>query len=266
MISPATKSMIPSKTRFRSASPRGWTLVETLVTAAIIAVLAGVTYPVYNAVRRNALKVDSTQRMEGLATAFVNYTSDNNGNMPREDAVGGNDWVMASKPENADVWYNALPELMGAQAVGALASTPEIFYLKDYPLYFKAAEYPEDDKKLAKPYFAVAMNSRLQRRADTGEKKPGTMADLQAPSRTVMFFERGLPGEEKSMGALGGYDGTPKGNAKNFVARYNQKGLVIFADGHAELHPASDLISTSGMIPVPQTEFVWTKDPQEDPN
>lgn len=246
--------------------PRGWTLTELLIVAAILAVLAGVSVPVWQAFRQNAMKVDSTQRMSNLATAFTGYASENNGLMPWEDAVGGNGWAVAAKPENKDVWYNALPALMNAPSVGALATDPGAFYNEAYPLFFKGAEYPDGDKKFGKPFFAVAMNSRLQRRDDDGLKKQGSIAHVAVPARTVIFFERGLPDEDKAMGALGGYDGTPKGNASNFVARYNKKGLLIFADGHAELVKASEIITSSGMVIVPQDAFIWTMDPAENPN
>ncbi|MFM7181879.1 MAG: type II secretion system protein [Verrucomicrobiales bacterium] len=245
---------------------RGWTLTELLIVAAILAVLAGVSVPVWKAFRQNAMKVDSARRMANLATAFTGFASENGGLMPWEDAVGGNSWASAAKPENKDVWYNALPTLMNAPSVGALATDPGTFYNDAYPLYFKGAKYPDDDKKLSKPFFAVAMNSRIQRRGEDGQKKQGSIAHLSVPARTVIFFERGLPKEDKTMGALGGYDGTPKGNAANFVARYNQKGLLIFADGHAELVKASEIITSSGMVLVPQEAFIWTPDPAENPN
>ena len=244
----------------------GWTYVETLVVCAILAVLIGVSFPIFTAVRQNAYKVDAMQKMENLAGAFVNYTTDNGGNLPLEDCQGSDDWVNASNPENANVWYNALPVMMGAQPVGALAASPEVFYTDGYPLFFKGARYPENDKKLRKPYFAVAMNSRLQRKSEDGVKKSGQMIHIKEPSRTVLFFERGLPDDKKSLGVLGPYDGDPKGNPRAFAARYNQQGLLIFADGHAELHSASKLILPSGVIPFPQSEIVWTFDPEEDPN
>jgi type II secretory pathway pseudopilin PulG len=249
-----------------AASRSGWTLVETLVTCAVIAVLAGISYPVYTALRQNSLKADAMQRMGGLATAFVSYTTDNGGNLPLEDATGPDDWTGAANPVNAQAWYNALPPLMSSEPVGSLGNTPELFYAQSYPLYLKGATYPESDKRLRKPFFAVAMNSRLQRKSEDGVKKPGLYVNIKEPSRTVIFLERGLPDEKKSMGVLGPYDGDPKANPRAFVARYNQKGILIFADGHAELHPASDLITTSGLIPFPQTGLVWTNDPAEDPN
>ena len=49
-------------------------------------------------------------------------------------------------------------------------------------------------------------------------------------------------------------------------ARYNGKGLVIFADGHIEVFAVSDLISSSGNIKVPQQDVIWTNDPDDDPN
>lgn len=51
-----------------------------------------------------------------------------------------------------------------------------------------------------------------------------------------------------------------------FAARHAQKGGLIFADGHAELQAASNLLTVSGAIIVPQAAIVWTPNPDDDPN
>ncbi|MEO7101295.1 MAG: hypothetical protein ABI162_18225 [Luteolibacter sp.] len=61
-------------------------------------------------------------------------------------------------------------------------------------------------------------------------------------------------------------DGSPKANPRAFAARHNQKGCLVFADGHAEVHLASDLLTTGGGIVTPQTAIVWTMNPDVDPN
>jgi prepilin-type N-terminal cleavage/methylation domain-containing protein len=253
----------------RTRGAAGFTLVELLVCVAIVAVLATISFTVMGSMRARANQQHATERLRSISSAFGSYTADNGGLLPWEDCPGTDDWNNASKPENVDVWYNALPKLMGSEPVGELAARPKEFYAQTYPLYIRGAGYPGESKRLEKPFFALAMNSRLQRKADDDEsalKVRGKFHAILNPGRTVLFFERGLPNDKKTIPAQAGYDGAPKGNPRNFAARYNQKGMLVFADGHIEMFQASDLMNAGGQIKVPQDRIVWTCDPDDDPN
>ncbi|MEP4078803.1 type II secretion system protein [Haloferula sp.] len=241
-------------------------MIELLVVVAIIVALAGITVPIMKSMKKRAYRAQAVTKLEALGGALTTFTSDHSGELPWEDAPGSDDWQTASNPENAEVWYNALPPLMGHEPLGALASDPRRFYEDTYPLYLPGAPYPSSDKKLGKPYFAMAMNSRLQRKDDDGVKLRGRLSQIRSASRTVAFFEAGMPGDEKSVPGQRGFDASPKGNARAFVGRYNGKGMVVFVDGHVEQYTASDLITTAGDIKFPQTSVVWTNDPDDDPN
>ncbi|MGB6220154.1 prepilin-type N-terminal cleavage/methylation domain-containing protein [Haloferula sp.] len=244
----------------------GWTMVELLVVVAIIVVLAAITVPIMKSMKNRAYRAHAVTKLEALGGALNAYTSDNAGQLPWEDAPGSDDWQTASDPENAEVWYNILPQLMGAEPLGALASDPRRLYEESYPLFLPGAPYPSGDKKLGTPYFAMAMNSRLQRKNDEGVKIRGKLSQILSPSRTVAFLEAGMPGDKKSVPGQRGFDASPKANARAFVGRYNGKGMIVFVDGHVESFAASDLITTSGDIKVPQNTVIWTNDPDEDPN
>ena len=246
---------------------QGFTLIEVLIVVAISAALAAVGVSLYRSSKQRANQTVALQKMKSLATVLVTYTVENNGALPFEDATGTDDWVNAAKPENQAAWYNALPRLMQAPSVGELGQTnPEGFYREDYPLFIPGAPYPGPTKHLRVPTFAIAMNSRLQRKGDDGIKKAGRYEQIQEPSKTVIILERGMPKDKKTMPAQRGFSGSPKANPRAFAARHNQKGSLIFADGHAELHAASDLITAGGAIIFPQTSIVWTFNPDDDPN
>jgi prepilin-type N-terminal cleavage/methylation domain-containing protein/prepilin-type processing-associated H-X9-DG protein len=246
---------------------RGFTLIELLIVVAVVVALAAIGTSIYRSSKERANQSAALQKMKTLGAAFATYTVDSNGALPAEDSLGSDDWLSAAKPENEGAWYNALPKLMGAKSVGELGqSDPAGLYDKSHPLHIPGAPYPGASKRLAKPAFAVAMNSRLQRKGEDGLKPPGKLDQIQAPGKTVILFERGLPNDKKTMPAQSGFDGSPKGNAGAFAARHNQKGSLIFADGHAELKSASDLLTTAGGIIVPQNSIVWTMNPDEDPN
>ncbi len=187
--------------------------------------------------------------------------------LPREDAPGSDrDWSTVRKPEASEAWYNALPALMGAATVGELSDHPEGFYHDSYPLAVPGAPYPKGSKKFKRPYFAIAMNSRLQRRNKDGEKEPGMLAAIQDQVRTVAFLERGMPRDQMVSKAQRGFTGEPKANARAFAGRHNEKGLLLFLDGHTEVRSVSDLIEKTGRIIYPQVDIIWTPNPEEDPN
>jgi prepilin-type N-terminal cleavage/methylation domain-containing protein len=244
----------------------GWTLIETLITVAIVAILAAIAIPVSTSMKKRAYRAGAVEKLKSLGAAFVSYTADSGGELPWEDAPGTDDWQAAADPANAKAWYNALPDLMMHPPLGDLADNPQRMYSDDYPLFLPGAPYPKSDKKLGKPYFAMAMNSRLQRKDDSGVKIRGTLSSILAPQRTVVFLERGMPGDKETNPGQRGFDAGAKANPRAFAARWNGKGLLIFADGHVEMFAVSDLISNGGQIKTPQISVVWTRDPDDDPN
>lgn len=245
----------------------GFTLIEILIVISITAALAAIGVTLSKTSKAKANQTITLGKMKALGVAFTAYSTDKNGLMPYEDSAGTDDWTNAAKPENQEAWYNALPKMMGAGSVGEIGATnPARFYENTYPLFVPGAPYPSGSKRLGSPTFAIGMNSRLQRKSEEGIKAQGRLAQIQDPSKTVVFLERGLPGDKQTMAAQRGFDGSPKANARAFAARHNQKGCLVFADGHAEVRPASDLLTQGGGIVVPQTAIVWTLNPDSDPN
>jgi prepilin-type processing-associated H-X9-DG protein len=238
--------------------------MELLVAIAIVVVLAAIAFTVMGSMRDNAELARATEKIKSLGNAFVGYTAEHNGLLPYEDAPGPDDWTTAAKPEASEAWYNALPLSMGSMSVGQIGrEDPELFYRDTYPLFVPGAPYPKSDKKLTQPYFAIGMNSRLQRKDEEDYKEQKSLAAILDPVRTVIFLERG---DDKVIAAQRGFDAGPKANARAFAARHNQKGILLFADGHTEVRPVTDLITPSGMIITPQERVIWTADPEDDPN
>jgi type II secretory pathway pseudopilin PulG len=247
--------------------------MEILVVIAIILVLAAIAFPVLSEIQRRANKQVALRNMNQLGAAAGTYTAENSNTLPAEDAKGTDTWGAAANPENANAWYNVLPRRLGNKGVDQYASNPQAFYSKENILYLPGALYPETDKKLARPMFAIAINTKLQRRetdekGEKGEKPPAKLSQITHPARTVLFLEQGLPNEKKAMAQQSKYDGSPKGSAKSFVARYGNVGVVTFVDGHAETIDGTDILEENGQFkfPLQPGDIIWCKTPEENPN
>ena len=65
--------------------------------------------------------------------------------------------------------------------------------------------------------------------------------------------------------------GQPSSYASRFAARHNQNGNLAFVDGHAASHKGNKVVETKSGDPNegkniwPQTEIVWTTDPNAAP-
>lgn len=243
--------------------------MRVLVIAAALLVIFTLGVPIFRLIRQTSHKADTLARMTKLSAAVRTYVSQHDGLLPEEDAKGTDSWKAAADPASVNVWYNALPKLAGSKAVGEYAASPEEFYTPGNLLYLPGADYPEK-RKLEQPFFAIAMNTKLQTTGLEGQKPPLKMSDIVNPSRTVLFLEQGLPGETRSMPqqTKKDYDGASKGSAKSFVARYRNKGWLLFADGHTEDVTATDLLTETARFPFPPgpDDVIWSRTPEEDPN
>ena len=241
------------------------TLVELMVGIVVVIVLAAIALPVVRSARQRSHKAAAVGRLTQLAAASAVYANDHDGALPPEDADGNNSWAAAQSPVNAQVWYNSLPRLAGAKGVGDYAANPKAYYSPENLLYLPGAGYPHSDKKLKSPLFAIAINSKLQRRVGTG--KETKVPQVTHPGRTVLFLEQGLPSEHKTESIQAKYEGRAKGTATGFIGRYGGRGLLAFVDGHVESVQPKDLLTVSGqLLRFPdETDICWVRNPEDEP-
>lgn len=260
----------------RSSQSTGFTLMEILVVVAIIVVLAAIAFPVYGRIKSKANMGTALNVMKQLCGAVGTYAAQNNGELPAEDTKGKDDWQIIGTPEAEKAWYNSLLKIMNVKPVGDFVreNRAAAFYTKENFLFLPGAQYPEG-KKLAQPYFAIAINGRIQRKNKDGKKDEVHLNNFVSPNNTVIFLEQGLPGEPKAHPTTSktAYDGAPKGNAKSFVARYTGKGLIGFVGGNVREVAAKEILASTGdilwdkdMATTNQSAILWTTDPKDDPN
>lgn len=241
-------------------------MMEGLVVLAIVLVLVVIATPIFRIMRERKNKGLALATMRQLSGAVTTYAGQNGGVLPLEDEKGADNWQSVARPDAKEVWYNALPRILGRKTAADFASSPSAFYSPENILYLPGANYPQG-KKLREPLFAIGINSKLQRKDQAGKKAPTKLADIQQAARTVVLLERGLPGESAlQVQSKKDYDGSPKATAKSFVGRYAGEGVLGFADGHVETVKAKELLTEVGDFPFPQVEVIWTANPEENPN
>lgn len=262
----------PCAARARAA----FTLMELLVVVSIILVLAAIALPVYSTVLSRANKAVAINNMRQVTAALISYAGQNDGSFPDENIVQGSSWANAAGPLGDTVWFNVLPRILGKKTVGDYAINPSAFYTKDNLLYLPGAMYPVGTARTAKPLFAFAINSKLQRKVKgQGNTK---LSQVTNPARTVAFLEEGVfNGEPLAMPRVqSAYVGEQKTSAHSFVERYGGQGVLTFLDGHAETVAIKEILTAANKIKVPpecnssatteKTHIVWTRSPEDDPN
>ena len=222
-------------------------------------------------VQHRAGRVQATNIMRQLGSAMGNYATQNGNTLPDEGAVATNSWSYAADPAHANCWFNALPRLLGMKGTADFARNPAAFYTRENLLFLPSANYPVDNSRLIKPLFPIGMNSKLQRTspAESGGtlvKEPVRLNNITNPARTVLFLERGLPSEKRSLPTLPPYDGAPKASFNAFIARYSNVGVLTFVDGHAETVAPLDILLPDGSVPFPPTDVIWSINPEKNPN
>jgi type II secretory pathway pseudopilin PulG len=240
--------------------------VLVLAVLAFLALVAGFAFPVFTVIKMNANQAAALNAMRQFGAAAATYAAENNGTLPETGSKDTDTWAAAASPKNVKAWYNVLPKKLGHKGVDQYASNPQAFYSKENILFLPGAQYPNE--KLARPTFAIAINTKLQRKDEKGEKPPVKLSQITNPSRTVLFLEQGLPKEKKASAQQPKYDGSPNGSAKSFVARYRGAGVVTFVDGHADLVEGKDILEAYGnpWPPLHPGDIIWSKTPEENPN
>ena len=255
----------------KHATNAAFTLIELLIVIGIVAVLAGIVFPVYGSIQLSAKRTQSLSNMRQLGAALLGYCGDNNGALPTEgDTSPTWNGAAANTPTEQTAWYNALPRTYAnSKGVGDYANDKADFYAKGSLFYVPAAKYPST--KLTTPLFAVSFCSKLFDGTFISDNAYVRLSNFLSPAETCIFQESGLPGETPIRTSQTAYNGQAKSYASRSVARYGGKTVLVFADGHADLITGTDIVATSGKAYSPQISAAggkayWTMNPNLDAN
>ena len=143
-------------------SALGFTLIELLVVIAIIAILAAILFPVFAKAREKARQASCQSNLKQLALGMLQYNQDNDETFPAGGGHIGRGWGGRIYPYVKSTGVYKCPDDSTQTATNVAG-----FGEQDYPISY-------------------ALNIDL---GNLRNNNPNTLAALNAPASTVLFFE-----------------------------------------------------------------------------
>jgi len=218
-----------------------FTLIELLITVAVIAILAGMLLPALNAAREKARESTCLSQLKQLGLGNLAYSIDNNDDFaPYSSMMRKN-----TNPENR-IWYGY------EKTAGIIETFNTDGYISPYTgnnrkyLYCPSLDYANetaDDRNkyqgMGYGYNKSGVGSRMFF-GNTNEDQYGCSMKtvrIRRASGLIQFADVANAGAMAARTAkLGGFDilftGTT-GKTNYFHLRHSQKGNIVYADGHA---------------------------------
>ncbi|NBU72900.1 MAG: prepilin-type N-terminal cleavage/methylation domain-containing protein [Bacteroidetes bacterium] len=161
--------------------PRGFTLVELLVVIAILGLLAGLGIPAIKAGLGKARDGACLSNLRQLGVAFLAFTTDNNGYLPRGNN-NKDDTTGTSGREFYKAIYNYIPTLnnqMSGRQVNKVFLCP-------------SDKQPPDQSATCNQYtasFAVEAGSSATAESGVDGNGPRTLASIEKVSQTILLVD-----------------------------------------------------------------------------
>src|SRR5688572_15821051 len=178
--------------------PGGVTLIELLVLIGLLTLLVALLLPSLATAKARARRVECITRLKQWDMAFGAFAEDNDGWIAREcyeplGEVTINNWSQVrgvplpdGTTDSRDVWYNALPPVIGNVPTITFASPPDRprFFDRRSLIHCPAARFPRyvSLPTYLFPLFSIAMNSQL---IQSGPSVKWNLIEQRDPVRTV---------------------------------------------------------------------------------
>lgn len=258
-----------------------FTFIEMLVVIVVIAILAALLLPALARAKEKARSVQCLNNLKQWTTAFVMYSDEHEGFIPREGhrrdgTVRIDSWANVYDRTNKDVWYNALPPYLNerpASAYAPLFSGERPRFYENRLFHCPSAKFPAGVGTDNDAVFSMAMNSKLIMSPASPPECSLRFDVIQRPSDTVAFLDARVNRSEPKVDVQQlDYDlGQPSAFSSRFAARHSRGGNVAFCDGHVAWQSGSVVVETRsgryrGLARFPDGEIIWCADPLADPN
>src|SRR5258706_295781 len=203
-----------------------FSLVEVLVVAAMLALLAALLLPALSTGKAKARRTQCLAQTQQWGEALHFYAGDNLDAIPRR-GQGVRPLTQLNRPAD---WFNALPSELGVQGFGdyiARAGTNA----NSPPALFVC---PETQPAPSRYFLSYAMNMYL---SPWNLPEPHYLSLIQTPA-TVVFLTDGGVGYCSAFPAVAEY--SPQ-------ARHLQTANLVFLDGHAESFKGVEIGANTGI-------------------
>ncbi len=224
----------------RRASRKAFTLVELLIVIAIIALLAGILFPVFAKVREGGRKVACNSNLHQLGLAFAQYTTDYGGRYPGsgpyQSLAGVNSWgPTGGGVGNGGNWVagvdkEGLTDDAGKYIDGRKANVAAgaLFpYTKAESIYFCPSVANGSDKGLS-----YSMNCAVTAINQVRVRTPSDivlLVDEDKANDGYFFAVDDVPAGSKF--------GTADSNSTDALTKaHNGGGNLLFVDGHVKFY------------------------------
>jgi prepilin-type processing-associated H-X9-DG protein len=209
-----------------AARYRAFTLIEMLVVAGLILLLAGIALPVISRVRENGHATFCSNNMKQLGIAFQQYLQDNNSRFPggaqfQKWADGGH-WVTGGVGGVPTNWTD---KGLAEHAPGS-----------DFDYQSPKEAYPEQGVlypyvKNASTYVCPSMRDRQKRLSYSMNCALGGMSDVRVktPSEIILLVDEGRTLNDGYFWAVNNASSTD-----SLTSVHNGGGNILFVDGHVK--------------------------------
>lgn len=199
-----------------------FSLLELLIVIAVIAILAALLLPAINRAKQRAGAVSCTSNLRQLGLAFSMYLENNNDAFP----APGSAFVYGPQPEDW-IWWQLGREVQKSAVVPYISGfNSQLFRcpqdaaasLSDYSYSYSLNSYDLDGESNPGMSSIITQDRKLY---------PFKSAQIRTPSSKIMIVDEDRATLDDSRWAI------DYGNM--ICSRHNRRGVVIFADAHAQL-------------------------------